>query len=140
MISIRPIFELSFWFDLFPNELSPAFEQGFFLFFALFIFAGAIVRVVSRRKEYDRDQRMILRKIAMLCSVMGLTGLLWLFLTYEQVYFFGARFWFGVWVITLAVWAYKLVKFVKVEVPAMKEARAMRQEVNAYIPKKRARK
>lgn len=139
MISIRPIFQGSFWFDLFPAALSPVFEQGFFFFFAVFVFAGAALRIVSRKSEYDRDQKRVMRMIAVMLTTMGFAGLVWLFLTFQEVYFFGARFWFLVWIAGTAFWIYKLVKFVRVELPAQKEARNLKKEVNIYLPKKRRR-
>ena len=140
MISIRPIFQGSFWFDLFPTALSPVFERGFFFFFAAFVFVGAALRMMSRKAEYDRDQKKVMRLIAVMLTTMGIAGLVWLFFTFQEVYFLGARFWFLVWLGATAYWIYRLVRYVRVELPAEKEARNLKQEVNAYLPKKRRRK
>jgi hypothetical protein len=35
---------------------------------------------------------------------------------------------------------YRLVRFARVDVPAMKEARNIQKEINEYLPKKRRRK
>jgi amino acid transporter len=140
MISIRPIFQGSFWFDLFPSALSPLFERGFFFLFAAIVFAGAALRIIARRSEYDRDQKLIMRTVATACTVMGLAGLVWLFFTYQEVYLFGARFWFLIWLAIAMYVTYRLVRFARVDVPAMKEARNIQKEINEYLPKKRRRK
>lgn len=139
MISIRPIFSSSFWFDLFPTSLSPLFERGFFFVFAVLVFSGAILRIVARKQHYDRDQKLVLRSIATMLSVMGFAGLLWLFMTNQEIYLFGARFWFLIWLGVVVYWVYRLVRLARVEVPAMQEARNMRKDINMYIPKKKRR-
>ena len=139
MIDIQTLFQFSFWFDLFPNALSVSFERGFFLFFALFIVLGTVIRIVARGKKYDRDTVDVYRRIAFMSSVMGFTGLLWFFFTYEEIYIFGARFWFLLWILGFGYWIYVIWHYVRVILPAKQEARGMKQELNKYLPRKKRR-
>lgn len=139
MINLKPIFDPSFWFDLTPVALSPVFEKGFFLFFAGMILFGAVARIVAKNKKGDRYLVQTYRKIAVMLITMGFAGLVFFFFTYEELYIFGARFWFLFWAIGLIAWAVSIVRFVKVKVPQAKEDSAMKSAFNKYIPRKKGK-
>lgn len=136
MIDLRPLISPSFWFDLFPNTMSPGFERGFFLFFGLLVVVGAVVRIVSRHRKDDKYVIRTFKQIGRLLLVMGLLGLLWFFFAFEEVYFLGARFWFLIWLIGLIAWIVSIVKYVKIQVPADRAATKSRAEFNKYLPRR----
>ncbi len=133
---LSPLWNLSFWFDLTPTRMSAAFEAGFFGFFALTVIAGSVIRMVVRNGTYDRYRAITLKKIASLCSVSGVVGLVWFFFTFEEIQFFGSRFWFLVWILAVVAAVVAIVRYVKKEVPALQYREQSRADVNKYLPKR----
>lgn len=133
---LSPLWNLSFWFDLTPTRMAAAFEAGFFGFFALIIVAGSVIRMMIRNGKYDRYQAITLKKIATLCSLSGVIGLVWFFLSFEEIQFFGSRFWFLIWIVGVLVAVFSIVRYVKNDVPALQHREQSRADVNKYLPKR----
>ncbi|MCH8049351.1 hypothetical protein IH979_01420 [Patescibacteria group bacterium] len=140
MIDFRPLLDLNFWFNLQPQALSPTFERFFFLAFGSMIIIAAVSRIVARHRKEDRYLLKIYRKLTRMFLTMGIFGMLIFFFNFEELYFFGARFWFLVWGIGLIVWIVMIVRFAKVRVPAMKEEHLRGREEERYMPRKKGRK
>lgn len=138
-MDLRPIFRPSFWFDMTPVAMGPFFERFFFVFFALFIIAGAATRIVLKNKEHDKYERIVLERLARLLLTYGSTGYIIYFFTFEEVQFFGSRFWYLVWAIALVVSAVRLVRYVKKEVPLLRHRDQSRVEANKYMPRSNRR-
>lgn len=136
MIDIRPAFDPAFWFNLSPVALSPTFSTIFFLVFAGFIIGGALLRIKARHKKDDRYLVQIYRRIAAMLTTMGIVGLVLFFFTYEEIFLFGARFWYLLWAIGLGVWIWYIVKFIRKTVPELKADSAHKAEGNKYLPRK----
>ncbi len=134
------IFSLSFWFNLSSTGLSTTYERGFFFLFALLIVLGSVSRIMAKNKKDDRFMVKAYKYVGKMFMTMGVLGLLWFFFAYEQIYFFGARFWFLVWLIGLIAWVVWIVWYVKVKIPELKEQGVAKKETNKYIPKKRSKK
>ena len=130
------MFQLSFWTSLFPHALSPAFETVFFLLFALMMIVGAVVRIVARHRVDDRSLLRTAGKVGKMLIIMGLLGMAWFFFTFEETYFFGARFWFLIWSVGLVVWIATIVRYVRVTIPAEKARNKNREEFNKYLPRR----
>lgn len=116
--------------------MAAAFEAGFFAFFALAIIAGSVIRMMIRNGKYDRYRAIMLKKIATLCSTSGVVGMVWFFLTFEEIQFFGSRFWFLIWVVAVLAGVVSIVRYVKKEVPALQHREQSRADVNKYLPKR----
>ncbi|HAL49946.1 MAG: hypothetical protein UU40_C0012G0015 [Candidatus Uhrbacteria bacterium GW2011_GWD2_41_121] len=129
------LFSLSFWFSLQTTGLSATFEHVFFFLFAIVIILGSISRIMARNKKDDRFMVKVYKYLGQMCMTMGVTGLVWFFLAYEQIYFFGARFWFLAWVLGLIVWSAWIVWYAKVRIPELKDQGVAKVETNKYIPK-----
>lgn len=130
------IFDPSFWFDLTPVRLSPWFEKGFFVLFALMLIAGAVLRMRLRAQKMDSLDRKILDRLVAIFFTAGGFGFLWLFFSFEEVQLFGSRAWFLLWI---ALVVYSLVRtwmFAKREVPALRAKRASQADANKYLPKR----
>jgi len=131
-----PLVDWHFWFDLTPTRLASTFEAMFFALFALCIIAGAVIRMMVRNGSYDKYRAEMLKRIAGICSMTGVVGLVWFFLTFEEIQFFGARFWFLVILIGVIVAVIRLIRFVKREVPVLQHREQSRAEVNKYLPRR----
>lgn len=139
MIDLRPLISPSFWFDLTPTALGPFFERAFFAVFALMVIAGMATRIAARNKLTDKYERIMALRAANLAFVYGLVGFVIYFFTFEEIEFFGARFWFLVWFIALIISIVRLVRYVKKEVPALRHRDQSRVEANKYLPRRNDR-
>ena len=108
--------------------------------FALFIILGSVSRIMAKNKKDDRFMVKAYKYVGQMFMTLGALGLLWFFFAYEQIYFFGARFWFLVWLLGLIAWIVWIVRYVKVKIPELKEMGAVKKEVNKYIPKKKSKR
>lgn len=135
-MDFRPLFQPQFWFDLTPVSFSPVFEKLLFVVFALFIVGGAVLRIVGKNKTKDKYQRMLVKKSATLATVFGVVGFVMYFFTFEEVQFFGARFWFLLWFIALVIAVVRLMRFYKKEIPLLRHRDQSRVDANKYLPKR----
>jgi len=133
---LSPLWDIHFWFDFTPIRMAAPFEAAFFAIFALSMITGSVLRIMVRNGKYDRYQAIMRKRIANLCSLMGGLGLVWFFLTFEEIQFFGSRFWFLIWIIGFAVGLFSIWRFMKNEVPALKHREQSRADVNKYLPKR----
>ncbi len=130
------IFSPSFWFDLTPNALSPFFEQLFFVVFAVLIIGGAVLRIVAKNKMTDKYARIIAKHGAQIAFVAGVTGFIIYFFTFEEIQFFGSRFWFLVWGIGIIVALVRLFRYAKKTVPQLRLRDQSHADSNKYLPRR----
>lgn len=135
-MDLRPLVQPSFWFDLTPVALAPFFERAFFVVFALFIIGGATLRIMGKNSKTDKYQRILVRKAARIAMSFGILGFVIYFFTFEEIQFFGARFWFLLWLVGLVVAVVRLVRFYKKEVPLLRHRDQSRVEANKYLPRR----
>ncbi len=130
------ILSLSYWFDLTPIRMSAAFEIGFFIAFTLFIIAGLAFRIMKKSRT-DKFERQILERATNISLTTGLLGLLWLFMAYEEISIFGARFWFLIIAVSLLISLVRLIRFHRLQVPQLRLLEQSKSEVNKYLPRRR---
>lgn len=133
---MNTIFSLDFWFRLQPMTMTPIFTRFFFVLFAAFVIFGAIATMVARRKIDDRLLIKAYKKIASMFYTMGWLGLFILFFSYQEIYFFGARFWYLVWLAGFIYWTYTIIQYIKVQIPQIREEQMNRSEINKYLPRR----
>ncbi len=138
-MDLSQLFTLSFWFDLQTTGLSSVYERGFFFLFALLVIFGSVSRIMAKNKKDDRFMVRAYKYVGQMFMTMGILGLFWFFFSYEQIYFFGARFWFLVWLLGLIAWIAWIVWYVKVKIPELKDKGVAKVETNKYIPRKRGK-
>jgi Ca2+/Na+ antiporter len=139
MIDLSPVLEIDFWFRLNPLGLSPFFERSLFFLFALLIIMGSVSRIVARNRKEDYLMVKAYRHMGQMFLTMGVIGMFWFFFTFEQIYLFGARFWFLVWLVCVALWVAWIVRYVKVTIPQLRQAGTAKKDSNKYIPSKKRR-
>ncbi len=139
MIDLSPLVEFDFWFRLHPLGLSPLFERGLFFLFAISIILGSVSRIFARNRKEDYLMVKAYRYLGQMFLTMGIVGMLWFFFTFEEIYFFGARFWFLVWLAGVIAWVWWIVRYVKVTIPELRQAGAAKKDSNKYIPQKKRR-
>ncbi len=130
------LLDVFFWFDLTPVRLSAPFELGFFVIFAVAILAGLVFRILKKTRQ-DKFAKILFARAASACLWMGMAGLVWLFLAYEEIQIFGARFWFLVWLIIGLVIIVSLIRYWKIKVPQLRLLEQSKAEANRYLPRRR---
>ncbi len=131
-----PLLDWQFWFDLTPIRMASTFEAMFFGIFALFIIAGSVIRMVTRNRSSEKYRAEMLKRIAGIFSATGGIGLIWFFFTFEEIQFFGARFWFLVIIVGVVIALIRLRRFMKRDVPVLQHREQSRAEVNKYLPRR----
>jgi len=136
MFDLRPVFSPSFWFDLTPTAMSPLFDKLFFILFALLVIAASAARMVANNKLEDKYHKIIALRAANIALITGVLGLVLYFFTYEEIQFFGARFWFLILLIGVIVAVVRLVRYAKKVVPVKRKNEQSKAEVNKYLPRR----
>lgn len=95
--------------------------------------------MVARNKKAEPEMKKVYFSVAQMLFVMGMLGMIWYFFTYELIYFFGARFWFLLWIVGCFVWMGWIIYYAKKKAPALQEARAKQAAFNAYLPRSNRR-
>lgn len=130
------LFSFRYWFDLTPVRLSSAFEVGFFVLFTLMIMAGLAFRIVNKNRQ-DKFERIVLERATVLSLTTGCLGLLWLFLSFEEISIFGARFWFLFLVLLFVGLTVRVYRYKRFQVPQLRLLEQSKAEANKYLPRRR---
>lgn len=130
------IFDLGYWFDLTPVRMSTGFEIGFFVVFALMIVLGLVFRIMKKSRQ-DKFERTTLERATNIGLSIGLLGLLWLFLTFEEISIFGARFWFLLLLALFVYLAVRLYRYYRIQIPQLRLLEQSKAEANKYLPRRR---
>lgn len=121
---------LNYWFSLRPEMLHPLAQK---LFIALVVGLIVLTALLGIVKKGGGIYRLFFRHLYNLGWTNFLIGLLLLFLNYESVPFFAARFWLGLWLIEMIVWLVYIFKDIKT-IPEKKRQLAKDFEFKKYIP------
>ena len=133
---MNTLFSLDFWFNLQSVGLTPLFSKIIFVVFTAFIVFGAVANIVARNRKDDRLLVQAYRRIAQMLYVMGWVGFFIWFASYENLYLFGARFWYIVWAIGLVVWAWRIFVYITKVIPELRVDLQHRADVNKYLPRR----
>lgn len=117
-----------------PPEVNGALGTIVFVVFLLFFVFGIVGRVVTDRRGGDRLVKKMGGKISTLFLTMGLAGIVLFFFSFESVQLFGARLWYPLWVIATLIWVFFVLRFIKRDVPKMREMALQRQTRDQYLP------
>lgn len=98
---------------------------------------GIVMKIVSTHRVKDAYLLEVVRKGIVLLVTMGLTGSILYFFSYERIRFFGARFWYIVWLAALVYWVYRIVRFVREEVPEKRKIEQAKEAHKKYFPTKK---
>lgn len=125
------------WFSLtIPNVDGPG--RFLFVFFAVLFIAGIVVRMnATKLRKIKKHFSKFLTSLATLFLTMSSLGGLLYFFSYERVRFFGARFWYPVWVIAFVIWLVLVIIYVKRKIPAFEHADKKQAEINKYLPSRK---
>ncbi|MFA5023904.1 MAG: hypothetical protein WC523_03030 [Patescibacteria group bacterium] len=121
---------LSYWFNLRPETLIPAGQKCFLGFIILL---GVLALLIALFKKKGGIYRGFLKRLYGFSLSNALIGLILLFINYEMVPFFSARFWLALWIIIMLIWLIYILKNLKT-IPAQKKNREAEKELKKYLP------
>ncbi|MBU0546347.1 hypothetical protein KKA13_03785 [Patescibacteria group bacterium] len=134
-MSVLNLFYWSYWFN------QPYIARGWVMWvwvggFLGLVLTGIIMRMMSQIKE-DNLIKEVFRRFSNLGVVMGVCGLVWLFLRQQRVPFLAWRFWLLFWLIILIWWLVKVLRYSIKRIPEIKREQTERMAKEKYLPKKK---
>jgi hypothetical protein len=126
------LFSLNLWFTLNPGPLQPVF-QNILVAVIVLLFVGILVSTYFHKRYKKTLYAKLWLSGYNFCLTGTIIGALLLFFTYERVNFLSARFWFLIWFLLQAAWAWFLYKKLK-RLPVIKKEITARKEFEKYIP------
>jgi amino acid transporter len=116
-MKITNLFKFDYWTDLRPRYFD---EKVTYIFLAILIatFLAAII-VFFLKKRSSLYKRVLSKIYSLLLSNLIIVGLIFFF-RFELVPFLSARFWMGIWAITLFIWIFFIIKEAK-KIPIKKQ-------------------
>lgn len=111
-------------------------QAGAGALFSVCVLAGIAVALIGRRVALDKWRRRALDRASTRLMGMGFFGLFLLFLSYERISVLSLRAGYLVWIF-LAIWyAFRTVRQLSVEIPALEERQRLQKQRNRWLPKK----
>ena len=126
------LLKLKYWFDVQPLLIHALQRWILIAIFSLLIIAGIVLILIAMKK--DKILKIALNKISKVVLIMGLSGWLLLFFRWAGVYFLSARFWLGLWLIGLIIWAWRLIHYFKKIYPVKKQELIKQRQLKKYLP------
>ncbi|MBI2355900.1 MAG: hypothetical protein HYV13_01675 [Candidatus Doudnabacteria bacterium] len=125
-------FDYFFWFSQ-PSSILGTLDLVFGYFFAA-LFAVGILLLPAKRLVRHEVVRVLVRKFMVKDLVIGLTGLIWFGMRYENIPIFARRFWAGFLVLILAVWVIWILKYLAFDFFKAKKEFDQLQLKSKYMP------
>ena len=125
----------SYWFSLQARELMPQVKTGLLAAFAALVVLGLLARAIAKRRAGDMFWAEGGKRVAKMALWMGFLGLFIVWCTHELVYFFGARFWYLVWLAAALAWSIAILRFLIAVVPKKKAEYAEQARIRKWLPK-----
>lgn len=120
----------SFWFTLRPESLVPSTQK---LFIGLLIAFALVAFFIALIKRKSGIYRGFFKSLYNFFLSNAIIGFIFFFFDYEIVPFFSARFWLAIWLVTMLVWLFFVVKKLKT-IPLHKKVDEKEQELKKYLP------
>jgi hypothetical protein len=133
-MTLPPLLRPSYWFGLTPLPLTPWVEYTLLAVFAIFFFAGILVRFLSLKKE-EKMMRRAYQTISSRLMTLGAFGLVLFVFSFERIYVLGMRAGYLLWAALLAWYAWKTYQLIRVDLPAMERRKSEREAINKWLPK-----
>lgn len=130
------IIDPAFWFQVRPPAMSLLAAGILALgFVVLFVIGVICMRRASQNENRHRARGE--QKLGGWFITWAIIGLIWAFMAYERINFFGAWFWALVMIALALVWLVFIMRYWKKVVPSMETLRRERDEFEKYLPRKK---
>jgi len=135
MPNFQRLLDWRFWLALRPSALSE--KAVWFLLISFIVILGIAIffRVLMYFRKKNPSFVKLFKKMHRLFLIMGLVGLILLFLSYEQIYLLGSHFWYLLWLIGFLIWLGFVIRYLIVQMPREKEEIEKRKRFLKYLPR-----
>jgi hypothetical protein len=131
---LQPLITLDFWFASNPPLfVRPVFIGLGILLIVLFA-AGAAVKYLSYRSRKNPPLHRVLSRVGRAVLTVSFTGLVLYFLSYEQIPYVSARYWWILLFALAAVWTVLIAMDFLKNFPLEKRALLEKQAKEKYLP------
>jgi len=127
------LFDYYFWFIQPSTVLSNS--DNIFGYISLALLAAAIVFRLLISFNKNETNRKLFRKIWHLTLSLGISGLIWFGLRFENTPLFAERFWFGLIVIIGIIWGLFILKYLIFNFSSEKTEADREMLKSKYLPK-----
>jgi len=127
---MKNLLTLSYWFTTRPESLITN-AQNIFNAYVAFLFLAAIAILIFKRRP--GIYKGVWQRLYFFSVANTLIGLILLFVNYESVPFFSARFWLLLWGVSSLVWLLFIIKHLR-KIPGLKKKIEAEQEFKKYLP------
>ena len=134
-MSLSVLFTTTYWFGV-PHAVTLWAGITFVSFFGAMLIVGLTFKSVANKDRLEHFTAKILARWGSLLLTMSLLGFLYLFFRYERTMVFSLRWWFGIWLLGTAYWAYRLISYQIKKVPELRDRHRREAEKYAYLPRK----
>ncbi|MEI6627138.1 MAG: hypothetical protein WCL61_00945 [bacterium] len=136
-----PINLLKFFTPAYLFELQPSISHnaiiGLSIFFGLFVLAAVVLNIYRKVKKLDNLLGQLFSKYEKMTWLIGLIGLVYIFIRYERAYFLSGRFWIIIILAILGVKLYNILKFQRKTIPSFRKAMEEKKNFDKYLPKRK---
>lgn len=129
-----PLFTWSYWFDLQARELMPSVKIALLVIFAVLFALGILAGALAKKKSDHLLWAEGGKRFSSMALWLGAFGLLLVFFTHELAYFFGARFWYLVWLLLFLIQSIRLVKYLLVDMQEKKVEYDAKARIDKWLP------
>lgn len=130
-----PLFSLSYWTNLQAQELAPSVQIALLVVFGGLTVLGIIAALLAWKKTGSMFWVEGGGRFSKIALWMGVIGLLFLVSTHELAYFFGARFWYLVWLVVFIILIARWIKFCLMDIPEKRMAYEEKARIDKWLPK-----
>lgn len=127
---MKNLLTLNYWFTTRPESLIVS-AQNFFNAYVAFLLLAAIAIFIFKRRP--GIYKGIWQRLYLFSVTNAIIGFILLFLNYEAVPFFSARFWLLLWGLSSLVWLLFVIKQLR-KIPGLKKKIDAEQEFKKYLP------
>ncbi len=128
---MKNLLTADYWLNLAPAALIPLVQKTFVAFVVLLAGAALLIAITKGKTGIYHG---FFKRLYSFCLSNAIIGLLFLFVNYESVPFFSARFWLALWAIEMTIWLAQILKKLKT-IPQRKKERDRELELKKYLPK-----
>lgn len=120
---------INYWLNLRPDLFTALAWKLFIGLIILLAVLAILITIIKKRGVY----RGVFKRLYGFCLGNTVIGLVLLFVNYEMVPFFSARFWLIIWVAVMIAWLIFIIKAC-LAIPRQKKELEKVKELNKYLP------
>jgi len=102
--------------------------------FGLFLILGIVFIILAKQKKQDHLLNKAYNNFSYLFITMGLIGLLYSWLAFENAVVLSARFIFAIIIVVFLVWLAIILRYRFLKIPKIKKQIQSKKEFEKYLP------